>query len=238
MSVVTRQKAEQCERAMQLWNALPDYSIRPGSNVVFKNGLYNRVKHDGSGECGPGEQVVFVNAELFEDLKPPEPTFLTIGDGRRVKAGEMEGIWVLDPHYNEAMVFDITNYHFSLGSALENEMAWDQIPDDEPFTWGGNGYSYQKVTEDMVEWARHFLAAVEVLADAKNREVAQRCSTRIAVAKPNAARLASLKRILKAVQKEMKDLKEKAGRNKAYERRKWREARAQMIREEGVPPKG
>lgn len=226
---IAREDAKQCERALKLWDALPDYSIRPGSNVVFKNGLYNRVKHDDSGECGPGEQVVFVNLELYKDLKPPEPTILTVGDARRVKAGEVQGVFVLDPHDDDAMVFEITNYHFSPHSALEVEMACDEVPDDEPFTWGGSGYSYQKVTDGLVVWARDFLEAVGVLADAKNREVAQRCAVRIAAAKPNAARLASLKRILKAVQKEMNDLKERASQNKAYARGKWREARAEML---------
>ena len=233
LEVDGREDAKQCERALQLWSALPDYSIRPGSNVVLKNGLYNRlynrVKHDDSGECEPGEQVVFVNLELYKDLAPPEPTILTIGDARRVKAGEVQGIWVLDPHGDEAIVFDTTNYHFDSYSHLEVEMASDEVLDDEPFTWGGSGYSYQKVTDELVAWARDFLAAVEVLADAKNREVAQRCAARIAAAKPNAARLASLKRILKAVQKEMNDLKEGASRIKAYERGKWREARAEML---------
>ena len=221
--------AKQCERALQLWDALPDFSTRPGSTVVFKNGLYNRVKHDPSGECGPEEQFVFVNWELFQDLAPPEPTILTIGDARRVKAGTVKGIWVLDPHGDEAIVFDTTNYHFDRGCALENEMASDEVPDDHRFTWGGSGYSYQKVTEDVVAWARDFLAAVGVLADAKNREVAERCAVRIAAAKPNAARLASLKRIMKAVQKEMDDLEERASQNKAYARGKWREARAEML---------
>ena len=226
---IARKDAEQCERALQLWSALPDYSIRPGSTVVFKNCLYNRVKHDDSGECGPEEQVVFVNLELYKDLAPPEPTILTIGDARRVKAGEIQGIWVLHPHGDKAIVFDTTNYHFEPPSHLDDQMSWDEVGDDEPFTWGGSGYSYQKVTDDLVAWARDFLAAVEVLADAKNREVAQRCAARIAAAKPNAARLASLKRIMKAVQKEMNDLKEGASRIKAYERGKWREARAEML---------
>ena len=79
--------------------------------------------------------------------------------------------------------------------------------------------------------ARDFLAAVEVLADAKNREVAQRCAARIAAAKPNAARLASLRRIMKSVEKEIKDLRERASQNKAYARGKWREARAEMLAE-------
>ncbi len=226
---IAREDAEQCERALQLWSALPDFSTRPGSTVVFKNGLYNRVKHDDSGECGPGEQVVFVNLELYKDLAPPEPTILTIGDARRVKADEIQGIWVLLPHGDKAMVFDTTNYHFEPPSHLDDQMAWDEVGDDEPFTWGGSGYSYQKVSDDLVAWARDFLAAVEVLADAKNREVAQRCAARIAAAKPNAPRLASLKRIMQAVQKEMNSLKEGASRMKAYERGKWREARAEML---------
>ena len=214
---------------MELLHALPDFSTRPGSTVVFKNGLYNRVKHDPSGECGPGEQFVFVNLELYKDLVPPEPTILTIGDARRVKAGEIQGIWVLDPHDDKAIVFDPTNYHFDPPSHLDDQMACDEVGDDEEFAWGGSGYSYQKVTDDLVAWARDFLAAVGVLADAKNREVAQRCAARIAAAKPNAARLASLKRILQAVQREIKEVKEAAGRKKAYERGKWREARAEML---------
>ena len=226
---IARADAKQCGRAMELFHALPDFSTRPGSTVVFKNGLYNRVKHDPSGECGPGEQFVFVNLELFEDLAPPEPTILTIGDARRVRAGEIQGIWVLDPHDDKAMVFDTTNYHFDRGCALENEMASDEVPDDEPFTWGGSGYFYQKVTDALIAWARDFLAAVGVLADAKNREVAERCAVRIAAAKPNAARLASLKRIMQAVEKEMNDLKKRASQNKAYARGKWREARAEML---------
>lgn len=228
---IAREDAKQCGRAMELWEALPDYSIRPGSTVVFKNGLYNRVKHDDSGECEPGEQVVFVNLELFKDLAPPEPTILTVGDARRVKTDEIQGIWVLDPHEDDAMVFDITNYHFEPPSHLDDQMAWDEVGDDEPFTWGGSGYSYQKVSMDLVAWARDFLEAVGVLADAKNREVAQRCAVRIAAAKPNAARLASLKRILQAVQREIKEVKERASRNKAYARGKWREARAEMLAE-------
>ena len=100
-----RDDAKQCERVLELWNALPDYSIRPGINVVFKNGLYNRVEHVDWGEYEPGEQVVFVNFELFKDLAPPEPTILTIGDARRVKTDEIQGIWVLDPHMDKAMVF-------------------------------------------------------------------------------------------------------------------------------------
>ena len=226
-----REHAKQCGRAMELLHELPYYCMPFGSNLVFKNGLYNRVKDDDSGECGPGEQVVFVNLELFEDLAPPEPTILTVGDARRVKAGEIQGIWVLDPHDGNAMVFDTTNYHFEPPSHLDDQMACDEVPDDEPFAWGGSGYSYQKVTDDLIAWARDFLAAVGVLADAKNREVAQRCSTRIAAAKPNAARLASLRRILKAVQKEIKEVKEAAGQKKAYERGKWREARAEMLAE-------
>ena len=89
----------------------------------------------------------------------------------------------------------------------------------------------QKVSDDLIAWARDFLAAVGVLADAKNREVAERCAVRIAAAKPNAARLASLRRIMKAVEKEIKDLKERASQNKAYARGKWREARAEMLAE-------
>jgi hypothetical protein len=224
--------AKQCERALNLYHALQsnhDGTGRSvGTQVVFQSGRVCGFQTEFAEASKAGDDAVFVDRELFQDLVPPEPTILTIGDARRVKAGTVKGIWVLDDD-DEAIVFDTTNYHFDRGCALENEMASDEVPDDHRFTWGGSGYSYQKVTDDLVAWARDFLAAVGVLADAKNREVAERCAVRIAAAKPNAARLASLKRIMKAVQKEMDDLKERASQNKAYARGKWREARAEML---------
>lgn len=228
---IAREHAKQCERALNLYHALQsnyDGAGRSvGTQVVFQSGRLCGFQAEFAEASRAGDDAVFVNWELFGDLAPPEPTILTIGDARRVKAGTVKGIWVLDDD-DEAIVFDTTNYHFDRGCALENEMASDEVPDDHRFTWGGSGYSYQKVSMDLVAWARDFLEAVGVLADAKNREVARRFSTRIAAAK-NAARLASLRRIMKAVQKEIKEVKARASQNKAYARLAWREARAEML---------